>query len=213
MREPLPTRPKGANRKSLLIKLDLAPGDLPAAGEWSADDDMLNLLAQIVFALRPEVVVSCGSGLPLLVIARALDLIGSGHVTAIDHDEGAVEDVERRLAGLSLDRRASVHHACLGEYDPHTAWYEREVLTELPGEIDFLFVDGPPIFAGRTPRAPAGPELFPRLTRDGVVLLDDGKRAKEKKTLRIWAETFPHLEQTKLKTERNAVMLRRGGNT
>lgn len=211
MSDPLPLAPSARNRNGLLKRLALGGADLPSGGEWSADDDMMNLLAEIVASHRPEVVVSCGAGLPAMVIARALAQNGSGHLTALEHEAREIEDSRRRLDRLGLADFATVVEAPLGEYDDKNAWYERHVLNDVPWGIDLLFVDGPPIFAGRTPREPAGAELFPRLSARGIVVLDDGKRAKEKKTLARWAEAYPEFKQTKLKTERGAVLLRRKG--
>ena len=207
----LPLAPSARNRNGLLKRLDLALNVLPAAGEWSADDDFLNLLAEIVVAQRPMTAVSCGSGLPALVLARSLWLSGGGRLTALEHDAREIEDTRIRLTALGLEGIAEVLEAPLGDYDDKNGWYERHVLNDVPDQIDLLLIDGPPIFAGRTPREPAGAELFPRLSRRGIVILDDGKRAKEKKTLSRWEQAFPHFKQTKLKTERGAVLLSREG--
>lgn len=196
--------------RELTERLGLAPDSLPAAGNWFPDEGVLALLLDIVEARAACEVVVCGAGLSVAVLARACQLAGTGPVTAIESDGKALEVTERLLRAIGANAR--LMKAELTEYDKHNLWYARWTVAALPPRIDLLFLDGPGHFAGRTPRWPAGPELFPRLAPDGVVVLDDARRVKEKKALQRWAEDFPDLKPEKHRRPGGAVMLRRRGS-
>ena len=179
----------------------------PLAGMLAPEEDVLELLAQEVARRRPAQAVALGGGLAAAVIARAQAQAGGGQLTVL-------EDDVRRLALTRelLDRAgatARLIEAGLEDYDDHNFWYPVHRLGHLPDVIDLLFIDGPGHFAGRMPRWPAGPELFPRLGPSGIVVLDDGRRVKEKKALARWAGDFPEFEQIGTKTSGGAVILRR----
>ena len=135
-------------------------------------------------------------------------MAGRGAITVLETDNRMVQATERMLR--SVDGHAKIIQTDLDHYDKHNLWYPRHVLNRVPTQIDVLFVDGPGHFAGRTPRWPAGPELFPRLSDRGIVVLDDGRRVKEKKALKRWAEDFPSLQQIDTNTSGGAVLLTPG---
>lgn len=183
----------GRNKRRLTERLDLAPDALPGNGSWYPEDPVLGLLVDLVEELRPETCVALGGGPAVAVLARALARAGGGRVTALEHDALVVEYTAELLEAAGAADRAEVVEAELAEWDKHTLWYNRWALGRLPGRIDLMFIDGPPHFAGRSPRLPAGPELFVRLAPGAVVVLDDARRAKEKKALERWATDHPDL--------------------
>lgn len=186
-------------RRALTEKLGLAPNALPAGGNFYPEEDVLSLLADEVAGRDAPVAVCCGGGPAVAVMAKA----GAG-VTVLETDGRMAAVTDEMVAGLGVTAR--VIETGLDDYDKHNLWYPRHTLNSLPERIDVLFLDGPGHFAGRMPRWPAGPELFGRLAPDGVVVLDDGRRVKEKKALQRWAEDFPGLEQ--INTNTGAVLLR-----
>jgi len=173
---------------------------LPTGG-FHPEPDVPALLASFAEARPDGAALVCGSGPAVAVLACA-----GMAVTAIESDGRALAVTEEMLAAVGA--RATLIEAELEPYDRHNLWYVRHRLGRLPAAIDLLFVDGPGPFAGRMPRWPAGPELFPRLTGRGVVVLDAGRRVKEKKALARWAEAFPGLEQIDTQRSGGAVMLR-----
>lgn len=181
-------------RRKLAERLDIAPDALPGNGSWYPDDQVLGLLLDLVEELRPDTCVACGGGPAVAVLALALARNGGGRVTAVENDPQVIDLTAELLDAVGAS--ASLVEAELAEWDRHTLWYNRWALGRLPERIDLLFIDGPPHFAGRSPRLPAGPELFPRLTGCGVVVLDDAGRAKEKKALQQWEHDFPLLQQS-----------------
>lgn len=194
-------------RRKLAEQLKLAPDDLPGGGNFHPEEDVLELLAAEVDARRPEDVVCLGGGLGSVVIARGLALLGHGRVWIIEDDLRRMTLTREMLSGI--DAEATLVDAELDPYDDHNLWYMRHLMGRLPAKIDMMFIDGPGHFAGRAPRWPSGPELFPRLSPHGVVILDDGKRVKEKKALQLWGTAFPDLEQHQTKTSGGAVILQR----
>ncbi len=192
------------NRK-LTDVLQLAADSLPGGGNFYPEEDVLLLLAQEMLDRRPSTALALGGGLAAAVMARAQALTGNGQLWVLEDDVRRIALLNDMLSGIGATAR--VIEAGLEEYDNHNLWYPRHRLGLLPPQIDLLFIDGPGHFAGRMPRWPAGPELFPRLAPGSLVILDDGKRVKEKKALQRWAEDFPGLEQTKTKTSGGAVLL------
>ncbi|MBY8974870.1 class I SAM-dependent methyltransferase [Rhodobacteraceae bacterium NNCM2] len=198
--------------RQLLAKLDLPSGSLPVGGDWRIGDDTLLLLVDHIFETRPDVVVECGTGLSTAALARALDLNGHGQLYSIEHDAAFIDDTIELVTRLELGANVTLIEAPLDDYGPSGKWYERGGLSRLPQKIDLLLIAGPPLFSGKAPRYPAGPELFGRLSRDGLVLLDDVGRAKQQKVLRMWASEFPEFTQQPTDTVKQAVILRRNGD-
>lgn len=196
-------------KRDLTERLGLAPNALPGAGNWYPEEGVLNLLVDLVETRSEAQVVVCGAGLSVAVLARACQLAGTGPVWAIESDDKAVAVTRGLLARIGAEAR--VIKAELTQYDQHNLWYARWSVSELPDRIDVLFLDGPGHFAGRTPRWPAGPELFPRLAQDGAVVLDDSRRVKEKKAMQRWAEDFPEWKKKNHKRGGGAALLTRRG--
>ncbi|MEM7742463.1 MAG: class I SAM-dependent methyltransferase [Pseudomonadota bacterium] len=197
----------GAKERTLTDRLGLAPDALPAGGNWYPEENVLELMVDLVEELRPQEIVVCGSGLSVPVLALAAAEHGGGWVTALDDDNRSRVMTEALLGRVGASAR--LLRAELTEYDKHNKWYGRWSLGGLPERIDLLVIDGPGHFAGRCPRWPAGPELFPRLSDGGAILLDDGNRVKEKRALEAWASEFPWLQRQKRRRSGGAVLLRR----
>ncbi|MEM7506408.1 MAG: class I SAM-dependent methyltransferase [Pseudomonadota bacterium] len=193
----------------LMERLGLAEGALPKGGDWRIGDDLLLLILDEIERALPEVVVELGSGLSTAVIAQALECQGKGHLWSVEADPAYAEETLEQVARLGLSHRVTLIEAALEPYDNRTQWYDRKALGDLPQRIDLLLIDGPPHHAGKTPRHPAGPELFSSVAPGGLIVLDDGRRQKEKKTLRLWHEEFPDFEQRISATDKQAAFLRR----
>ena len=168
---------------------------LPPAGGKAASADFLKVLADHVLHAKPEVVVECGSGLSTLVIARCLQLNGKGHVFSLEHMEQFGQQTRKELDRHGLGEWASVLDAPLDPYDFHGRkfyWYRVGALPASP--IDLLIVDGPPARTGSSPRYPAGPVLFPRISPCGAVFIDDAGRPEELSVIADWRQEFPQLD-------------------
>ena len=191
--------------RPLMKRLGLSSDALPAGGNWYPEDNMLESLLDIVEARRPRRALVLNGGLGLAVLARMM--ADMGELWLIEHDPQIIEITGNMLQAVGLHAPVNIVEAELKDYDKHNLWYDRHALSGLPDGLDLIFIDGPPHFCGRTPRWPAGRELFGRLAPRGIVVLDKGQRVKEKKALARWAEEFPHLRQSKLKRGGGAVLL------
>lgn len=178
------------------LQQDLALArSLPPAGGKAASPDFLKLLADHILREKPEVIVECGSGLSSVVAARCLQLNGKGRLFSLEHMEGFAAQTRREL-----DRQGVGNWACIldAPLEPRQfngrsfSWYRSSELPDLP--VDLVVVDGPPARTGSSPRYPAGPVLFPRLTARGAVLIDDAGRPEELAVIAEWRREFPGLD-------------------
>jgi predicted O-methyltransferase YrrM len=195
-----------------LLSHELALGrPLPILRGWAASPDVLLLLARRIRSTGPAAIVECGSGVSTVVQAQAAKLNGRGHVYSIDHDAGFASQTRQALEEYGLSDWATVTHAPLTRSEiGGTAWewYDLRLLPEI-GSIDLLFIDGPPADAPKPlARYPAGPVLFPRLSPDGAVFLDDAGRPGEVEVLRRWSGEFPGLGQQRHYCEKGCYELR-----
>lgn len=193
----------------LLGRLTL-PGPLPPFGHGSGRPDFLLEVARHALERRPSIVVECGSGLSTLVIARCLELNGTGRLWSLEHDADFARFVRGEAARLGLERLAVLDAPLVATPlgDERWLWYEPSGLPD--GPIDMLVIDGPPGRVQPLARYPAGPILFPRLAADAVVLVDDARRGKERRVLARWAREFPALAREVRGTARGLAILTRG---
>jgi predicted O-methyltransferase YrrM len=193
--------------QALYAELDLGRA-LPPTRGWSASPDFLLLIASHARAARPRMVLECGSGTSTVVIARALQLNGVGHVHSLEHDPTFAAETREHLRRNGLTEWATVidsplrpHRLEAQEY----SWYEIERIPD--GQIDLLVVDGPPMPIGLEARYPAGPVLFPRLNPGAVVFLDDADRMDEKRIVERWQGKFEKMQVRRHDCEKGCVSL------
>jgi len=184
---------------------------LPPTRGFAASPDLLLHLATHIRRNRPGLAVECGSGVSTLVLARALQLAGRGHVHSLENDAAFAEETRAMLRDYGVDEFATVHAAPLEDHAVGGATWRWYATGGLPAgtPIDLLFVDGPHEEVQPLARYPAGPLLFGRLAPDAVVVLDDAARAGEKAAVRRWLDEFPRLQARELPTEDGCVVLER----
>lgn len=177
-------------KRALIRRLDLAPDALPHLGSWKADTGLLTLLTDMVLDKRPAVVVEFGMGASSLVLARALQLNGSGRLISFDQHPEFVEATRSWLA--DNDVPAELHGAPLAPSPSRWPglWYDHG---PLPERIDLLVIDGPnwtihPYVRG------AAETLFDRIPVGGHVILDDGARPGERVVAARWRRRWPGFE-------------------
>lgn len=197
--------------QGLYIDLGLTKS-LPSTRGWAASPDFLAELVQYTLAEKPKTVVECSSGTSTLVLARCMQLNGGGKVFSLEHDPGFAQQTRNHLARHGLSDFATVIDAPLKKVDVGASswsWYSHELLPD-DMEIDLLAIDGPPLATGSLARYPAGPVLFPRLSKQGAVFIDDANRDDEKAILSRWKNEFPWLLQTMRYCEKGCAVLRTG---
>lgn len=181
---------------------------LPQTREWAVSPDALRILVEHALAARPKRILECGSGVSTVALARCMELNGAGHVYSLEHDIEYANKTRAYLARVGLSPWATVIDAPLGPLTlrgREWLWYQMgKCAIE---EIDMLFVDGPPTSVHETARYPAGPILFPRLSRSAVAFLDDEIRPEEKQAIRMWKEDFPQLVSEIHKCEKGLARL------
>ncbi|WP_338762122.1 class I SAM-dependent methyltransferase [Massilia sp. METH4] len=183
---------------------------LPDTRGWAASPDFLLELTRHAQAEKPRTIVECSSGTSTLVLARCMQINGSGKVYSLEHDAAYARQTRQQLERHGLSAWAEVLDAPLAPQEFSGAiwpWYATDGLPrEL--EIDMLVIDGPPQATRSLARYPAGPALFGRLSAGAAVFLDDARRPDEQQILRRWADEHPEIEQRELRCEKGAAVLR-----
>lgn len=179
----------------LALQQDLAfAASLPPAGGKAASPDFLKLLADHILREKPDIIVECGSGLSSVVASRCLQLNGKGRLFSLEHMEEYADRTRGELARQGLADWACILDAPLEAQqfrERSFSWYRPRGLPDVP--IDLIIVDGPPARTGASPRYPAGPVLFSRLSSRGAVLIDDAARPEELAVIAEWQREFPGL--------------------
>lgn len=194
--------------QGLYLDLGLSKS-LPSTRGWAASPDFLQQIARHALERKPEVVVECSSGTSTVVLARCMQLNGSGKVYSMEHDPEYAQATRNQLARHGLSGWATVldaplrSHEIKGEAWP---WYTEGVLPA-DCQIDMLTIDGPPMNTRALARYPAGPILFPRLRAHAAVFLDDSMRPDEKKILETWRDEYPDLRQASMACEKGCTVL------
>jgi predicted O-methyltransferase YrrM len=164
-------------------------------GTWAAEPDFLRLVVAEL-SRDPIGVLELGSGASTVLMAAIRQRRGGPPVVSIDHDPAFARRTSATLGRAGLQDEVELHvvplrPAVVG--GRKLVWYDREEIERVaPGQIDLLVVDGPPSTT-RLARWPAVELLHPRLGRQSVVLLDDGRRRDETATARRWARAYPEL--------------------
>lgn len=188
---------------------------LPGTRGWAASPDFLLELARHAQAARPQVVVECSSGTSTLVLARCMQLNGSGMVYSLEHDPDYARHTRRELERHGLTAWARVLDAPLQpqQFGQDTwPWYALDGLRAAlpPGQsIAMLAIDGPPQATRKLARYPAGPALFPLLAPGAAVFLDDARRPDEEQILALWRTEFPQLAHSARPCEKGCAVLQR----
>jgi predicted O-methyltransferase YrrM len=181
---------------------------LPPTRGWAASPDFLYQVAQHALTLAPMRIVECSSGTSTIVLARCVELNGSGHVFSLESDHKYAEQTRHHLRVQGLEKYATVLDAPLvpvrvGEREFN--WYS---LAEFDiSDIDLLVIDGPPAVDDPLARYPAGALLFPRLAADSAVFLDDASRPGEQDAILRWESEFPNFRKVNFDAEKGLTVL------
>ena len=163
------------------------PAGLQSTRGWAGSPDFLLHVFRSAIHIKPVRVVECSSGVSTVVLARAMQLNGRGHVWSLEHEEAFAQKTRAELQRHGLQDFATVLHAPLraqsvGGQD--WKWYDASVLPT--GSIDMLVIDGPPMTTQPLARYPAVPVLAGQLADGATVMLDDAARPDEREIVRRW---------------------------
>lgn len=176
---------------------------------WAGSPDFLLHVLRAARSQCPQVVVECSCGVSTVVLARAMQLQGSGHVWSLEHNSEFAVRTRTELARHGLEDWATVLEAPLVTHvlrDGTWLWYSIADLPSAP--IDLLVVDGPPMSTQRLARFPALPLLQKRLSASACIVLDDAGRADETEIIRRWVADYGLARTDLLSAEKGIAELR-----
>jgi predicted O-methyltransferase YrrM len=160
---------------------------------WRISRAFGTYLGAIVLTLGRRSVLEFGAGRSSLVVATALDEIGGGRLTSVEHqpefcrDDWAsvaeIKSVDARLCEASLQLRAT-RHGLMYAY----RHVERMIKPRAP--YDLVVIDAPP---GKFGRDSPMYDAYPLLADGALIILDDAARPAEQTAVRRWLRTFPGL--------------------
>jgi predicted O-methyltransferase YrrM len=161
-------------------------------GHWAMDPYLGKVLAQTIARHRPATIVECGSGTSTVFMAHLVQQFGvAGTVTALDHLDQYARRSRKLIEEHGCTDYAEVITAPLENWDingDEQPWYGVDFERFDPQSIDLLLVDGPPAKTAPQARYPAVPLLKPYLAEDCLIVMDDAKRASERRTAHRWAK-------------------------
>ena len=182
---------ESARQLSALIAVRPLTGELPLAlGGWAIDPVFAELVTEAIVRERPHVIVECGSGSSTVLIAKCLRALGGGRVLSLEHDLHYAEATRALLQLHGVSEWAEVVHAPLVPHavaDETLTWYDVDPAQFTRGGIDLLLVDGPPAVEQQMSRYPAVPLLHRYLSKNCLIVMDDGDREGERRIAELWA--------------------------
>ena len=149
-------------------------------------------LFHLVRRHRPKLIMELGCGSSSVLFAAALRANGAGRVISIENDREHLDRTAQYLRQTELSEWVELVEAPLVEQafgDRSLLWYDITALRARMSEtIDLLFIDGPPGRLQALSRYPALPALYPHLSPQALVLVDDGRREDETQMVKLWRE-------------------------
>jgi predicted O-methyltransferase YrrM len=193
------------------------PYPLPLGGSHALKWDGSAILAREIAVTRPATILELGSGGSTLVIGLMLQRLGHGHLWSLDHEPAYAARTRAHVRAMGLESQVTVVDAPLIDVvvrERRYRWYDLGSAGDLPGQLDFLVVDGPPqtVDPEGEPRYPALPLLADRLRTGAVVFVDDASRAAETRMIARWLADEPGWTAQLLKTQAGTAILHRAGS-
>jgi Methyltransferase domain len=184
---------------------------LPPMRGFAIAPDFALVLAQLIAAERPRLVVETGSGVSTLVIGYALEQLGAGgRVIALEHDPAYAEATRALIREHGLDAHASVVDAPLEPIvvngEQHR-WYSTRSLDSLAA-IDLVVDDGPPRRVGPMLRYASLHQFAPKLAARATFVLDV-IGTEEPGVLARWQRELPEFAQERVASRKGHVIVRR----
>ena len=161
---------------------------LPYLSGWSASPALGSRLHSLILDNKPSRILELGSGVSTVIMAYAVQQLGSGSVISLDHDAVYAEKTREELRRHHLDHLATVLHAPLIQtkiVGGHQPWYDLAGIHDLKS-VDLLVVDGPPRKTAKDARLPAFEQLKDRLAPNCIVVIDDSSRSCESNSVSAW---------------------------
>jgi hypothetical protein len=154
--------------------------ELPWNEGWAVGTMTAELILKILNEKKPKTILDVGSGLSTVLFAEWAKE-NNAKVISLEHQERFYNETKELLDNYGLT--ADLRLVDLIK-DEHGYFYD----TELPDEIDFALIDGPPGSIGRGATIYA---IFPHFSDDFVAWLDDSHRDYEAAILAQWKKDLP----------------------
>lgn len=190
-----------------LLEMDIP---LPTLRGWAASPDFLLIIAKNILSTKPQIVVECSSGASTIVIARCLQLNGTGHVYSLENDPIFANITRDNISSSDLVEWSTIIEAPLEPVEkmPDHVWYSADGYSDLH-DIDVLIIDGPPASSCKLARYPALPILKNRLKNDARIFLDDSDREDEKEIIQLWMKEDNSLRSMHIPCEKGCEIIYR----
>lgn len=192
----------------------LAPDfPLPPMRSWAISPDFALLVVRLIDEHKPARIVEFGSGSSTLVCGYCMRRNEGGEIISIDHDTVFANKTRDDLSRHGLSEWADVRVAALeasayrDDAGRPIEWYDAEVVSALPADIDLVIVDGPPARHKALARYPALPAIADKLAPGAVLVLDDADRPEEQAVLTRWRREFARARYDHEPTEKGACVV------
>jgi predicted O-methyltransferase YrrM len=184
---------------------------LPYTRKMAASPDFLKLVVETILTNKPKLVLELGSGVSSVLVSKSLEKNCDGKLISIDHDNNYAELTRERLHLENLNNIATVITSELTMQtidDQNYMWYKSTFLKEINQKIDLLIIDGPPRIINKNARYPAIPILKDYFSDKIIILIDDGKRKDDVKSVKKWIKKFDYLNSEFINTEKGTFILK-----
>lgn len=162
-------------------------------GGWSIDSFLAKFLINHLLEFQPNTILELGSGSSSILIAKTMEILNKKYEHfAIDHEKRFL-DLSKQYAKLNgVADKIQFLECPLGEVEGIEGVWYKGLKNQFGGkQIDLLIVDGPPAGVQKHARYPALSMLYPYLSQNCTVILDDTCREDEKEIALKWADEFP----------------------
>lgn len=186
---------------------------MPPMTGWAATPELSVTLLKEIIRNKPKLIVGLGSGVTTLINGYALEkYVPDGQLYSFEHNSkfAGKTTAEAELHGLG--KIINILTAPLKTTEVEGAsynWYDQDQFN-LPGPIEMLVVDGPPLQTQKFARFPALPLLADKLSANATIIIHDTNRKEETEIIRLWLNEFPEFYAEKLNTDKGITILRRG---
>ncbi len=169
---------------------------LPALRHHSESPEFLREVVNEIQMRKPEQVLELGGGVSTLVFARALQKIGKGHITTVEHEPFYAQQLRKWLREYHLDKWVTVVEAELSDYSIENTKYRWYTMNDIPVQaFDIIVADGRMAKESRCGRYPTLPLLQNRLNDKSIVIVENVDDVNEREVLIRWSYDFPQYEQ------------------
>ena len=174
---------------------------IPLSRKWAASPDFLLEICKVNFDFKPKLTLELGSGLSTLVASKT----SAGKVISLDESKEYSSVTKNELTRNEI-YNAEVRWAPVRNEFDGGDWYQKSALLDIEN-IDFLIVDGPSTINDPKIRLTAFEALISKLSKNCVILIDDGARNAEKELAIKFGNALTNHNLVELDCEKGAFLI------